>query len=80
MEKQLSFAWNVKRFSNEGILSMNSNELTKKISAILDEARRQGRPFAIEWRPEKGHSQSHAEYDAGCGCGPVDFPDPVRRG
>jgi hypothetical protein len=60
---------------------MNSNELAKKISTILDETRQQGRPFVVEWRPEKkSHSQLHAEYDAGCGCGPVDFPDPVRRG
>jgi hypothetical protein len=56
---------------------MISNELTKKISTILD-AREQGTPFVVEWRPQKDHSHLHAEYDAGCGCGPVDF-DPVRQ-
>jgi hypothetical protein len=57
---------------------MNSNPLTNKINAILDEARQQHRPFVVEWRPDKSHSQLHTEYDAGCGCGPVDLPDPVR--
>jgi len=56
-------------------LSINSNQLAKKISTILDEARQQGTPFVVEWRPEKSRSQSHAEYDAGCGCGPVDVPN-----
>lgn len=60
-------------------MSINSNELTKKISTILDEARQQGGPFVVEWRPEKSHSQLDAEYDAGCGCGPVDLPDSIRR-
>jgi hypothetical protein len=69
----------VERFSKEEILSINSNQLTKKISMILDETRQQGTPFVVEWRPEKSHSQLDTEYDAGCGCGPVELSDPVRR-
>jgi hypothetical protein len=66
-------------FLKEGILSINSDRLANKFSAALSQAREQGKPFVVEWRPEARPSQSHAEYDAGCGCGPVDLPNEPSR-
>ena len=48
------------------------HDLAKSISLVVDNAREQGQPFIVEWRQPANPHRREREYDAGCGCGPIE--------
>ncbi len=48
------------------------HEAAKRVSDALIKANEQGQPFVLAWRPVVNSPGWLAEYDAGCGCVPVE--------